>query len=188
MPTLREMAYALFGAYRLALMDISGLAYFNRSTAAAARSFFAAVLTFPAYVVLVTLRLSENGTDTTLSNFFVVELIAYVISWTAYALIMNDLTHFLDRSDRYPVFLSAYNWSAVLQMIVYLPLVLLNASGILPDPIGETIVFVTSMAILAYQWYITQVSLDLPAFPAAALVILDLALSVFISGVADGML
>jgi len=188
MPTLREVATSLFGAYRLAMMDPRGLEYFDRSTAAAIRSFFAAVLMLPFYTVLVLLRLGDDEVTVSLPALLLIEGIAYVISWTAFALVMDELSRFLDRGDRYPVFLSAYNWSAVLQMGVYLPAIALGQSGLLPAGAGETLMFTATLVVLAYQWFITQVALELPGFTAAGLVLLDLILSVFISGAADGML
>ena len=97
-------------------------------------------------------------------------------------------TRILDCNDRYPAFLSAYNWSAVLQMVVYLPAVVISESGILVPALGDTMVFAATITVLAYQWFVTQTALKVSGFTAAGLVILDLVLSVFISGAADGML
>ncbi|MEI6557559.1 MAG: hypothetical protein WCO00_04070 [Rhodospirillaceae bacterium] len=188
MPTLREVAYSLYGAYRLARLDLKGLDYIDRSVGGAIRSFFAAAIVAPAYILLVLMRLGEGAGNVSFGGFLLVEGIAYVISWTAYALIMDDLTRILDRSSRYPAFLSVYNWSAVLQMLVYLPAVVLSESGIFVPAFGETIVFVATMIVLAYQWFVTRITLEVSGIIAAGLVILDLVLSVFISGAADGML
>ena len=188
MPTLREAAYSLYGAWRLALMDVKGVEFFDRSVAAALRSFAAAAIVAPAYLLLVLLRLGEDAGNVTFANFILVESIAYVISWTAYPLIMDEMTRILDCSDRYPVFLSAYNWSAVLQILVYLPAVAISESGILAPAFSDTITLMATMVVLTYQWFVTQATLQVPAFTAAGLVIRDLVLSVFISGAADGML
>ncbi len=188
MPTLREAASSLYGAWRLALMDAGGMAYFDRSVGGAIRSFSAAALVAPAYVLLVLLRLGGDAGNVSFGNFLLVESIAYIISWTAYPLIMDDMSRILDCSDRYPSFLSAYNWSAVLQMVVYLPAVVLSESGILAPAFGDTIVFAATLIVLAYQWFVTETALQVSGFTAAGLVILDLVLSVFISGAADGML
>lgn len=188
MPSLREVASSLFGAWRLALMDAKGMEYFDRSVAGAIRSFSAAVIVAPAYLVLVLMRLGEDAGNVSLGNFLLVESIAYVISWTAYPLIMDDMSRILDCNPRYPAFLSAYNWSAVLQMLVYLPAVALSESGILMPAFGDTLVFAATLVVLTYQWFVTRTALDVSGFIAAGLVILDLVLSVFISGAADGML
>lgn len=187
MPTLREMAYALFGALRLARFDASGLDFFDRSSAAALRSFAAALVVLPAYVLLVLVRPATDETAVSWPTFMVVEAIAYVCSWTAYALVMDEISRWLDRGARYPLFLSVYNWSSVVQMMVYLPAVIIAQSGVLPADLGETVEFAVTLAVLIYQWFVTRVALDVPALPAAGLVLIDMLLSVLISGSADSM-
>jgi hypothetical protein len=186
MPTFREMACALFGAIRLAMMESSGLDFFDRSTAAAIRSFAAALVVLPAYVALLEPP-KETATSSWLT-FFVVEAIAYVCSWTAYALVMDELSRLLDRSARYPVFLSVYNWSSVVQMMIYLPAFVLSESGWLSPDVAKTVMFAATLAVLIYQWFLTRVALDVPGFTAAGLVLIDFLLSVLISSSADGML
>ena len=188
MPSLREISSSLYGAWLLARMDPKGMDYFDRSVAGAIRSFFAAAIVAPAYMLLVLMRLGEAAGTVSFSNFLLVESIAYVISWTAYPLIMDDMSRILEVEARYPAFLSAYNWSAVLQLVVYLPAVALSESGLLPLAVGDALVFAATTTVLLYQWFVTRTALQVPAFTAAGLVILDLVLSVFISGAADGML
>ncbi len=188
MPTLREMAYALFGAVRLALLDSSGLAFFDRSTAAAIRSFAAALVVLPAYVVLVLVQPTGDTVTASWSTFVVVEAIAYVCSWTVYALVMDEVSRLMDRSARYPVFLSVYNWSSVVQMAICLPAFGLAQSGLLPPDVGDAVVFAATLAMVAYQWFVTRVALDVPGFTAAGLVLLDWLLSELISRSAESML
>jgi len=188
MPTLREMAFALFGALRLALMDSSGLGFFDPGAAAAIRSFTAALLVLPAYVVLVLLQLPEEGGTASWPVFVVVEAIAYVCSWTAYALVMDELSRLSGRSARYPIFLSVYNWSSVVQMMVYLPVFTLSQSGLLPADVGDTVVFAAILMVMVYQWFLTRVALEVSGVIAAGLVLVDFLLSVLISHSADSML
>ena len=56
MVTSREVVAALYGAYRLARFDPSGLALFDATIAGFSRSFFAAVLVAPVYLVLLLIR------------------------------------------------------------------------------------------------------------------------------------
>ncbi|MEI8393908.1 MAG: hypothetical protein WCF85_04170 [Rhodospirillaceae bacterium] len=188
MPTLREILFSLYGTWRLALMEASGLEFFDRSVAGAMRSFFAAILVLPAYILLLYIRLRSDDVSTAWSALFLVEGSAYVISWCSYALIMSEISRFLDCSEKYPGFLCAYNWSSVLQMMVYLPAILISESGVVSPDAGSAIVFVATMIVLTYQWFITRVALDLTAYNALGLVMLDLVLSVFISGAADSLL
>ena len=130
--TAREVVYSIFGAYRLAMLDKTGLNYLDRSPEGAIRSFNAALIVLPAYAVLVVLRLWDVLPDVSLLRFVTVEGLAYVISWTAFPLAMFHISGLLDRSERYFDFLSAYNWSSVIQMGVYLPVVAVE-----PEPAAE---------------------------------------------------
>jgi hypothetical protein len=186
--TARETVYSIFGAYRLAMLDKSGLSYLDRSPEGAIRSFHAALIVLPAYAVLVVLRLWDVLPEVSLLRFITVEGLAYVISWTAFPLAMFHIAGLLDRSARYFDFLSAYNWSSVIQMGLYLPVVAIADSGLVPEGLGEGLVLVVTMLVLMYQWFIARTTLDINGGSAAGVVLLDMILAVFITGTADGML
>ncbi len=171
--TARETVYSIFGAYRLAMLDKTGLSYLDRSPEGALRSFNAALIVLP---------------EVSLLRFVTVEGLAYVISWTAFPLVMFHVSGLLDRAGRYFDFLSAYNWSSVIQMGVYLPVVAIADSGLLPEGLGEGLVLAVTMLVLMYQWFIARTTLDINGGSAAGVVLLDMILAVFITGVADGML
>lgn len=187
MLTAREAAYSLFGAYRMAMLDPSGMQYFDRTPEGALRSFYAALLALPGYALLLILRLWPEMQATPLPRFVAVEGIAYIVSWTAFALTMVHVTRFLDRADRYVGFLCAYNWSAVIQTALYVPTVVI-AEIALPGALGDGLVLGVMMAMLAYQWFIARTALEVGGGIAAAIVMLDLVFSIMINGVADGML
>jgi hypothetical protein len=187
MPTFHEIVYALFGALRLARFDVSGLTFFDPSAAAALRSFTAALVVLPIYILLILVRPAEDGEGASWPTLMVVEAIAYVCSWTAYALVMDEVSRLLDRGPRYPLFLSVYNWSSVVQMMVYLPTVMIAQSGVLPVDLSESLEFLVTLAILIYQWFTTKLTLEIPGLTAAGLVLIDMLLSMLISGSADSM-
>jgi hypothetical protein len=186
--TARETVYSIFGAYRLAMLDKTGLSYLDRSPEGAIRSFHAALIVLPAYAVLVVLRLWDVLPEVSLLRFVTVEGLAYVISWTAFPLVMFHIAGLLDRSARYFDFLSAYNWSSVIQMGLYLPVVAIADSGLMPGGLGEGLVMVVTMLVLLYQWFIARTTLNINGGSAAGIVLLDMILAVFITGTADGML
>jgi hypothetical protein len=186
--TAREAVYSIFGVYRLALLDKSGLSYLDRSPEGALRSFYAALIVLPAYALLVILRLWDILPEVSLFRFIAVEGLAYVISWTAFPLVMFYISGLLDRSGRYFEFLSAYNWSSVIQMGLYLPVVAIADSGLVPEGLGEGLVLIVTMLVLLYQWFIARTTLDINGGSAAGVVLLDMILAVFITGTADGML
>ncbi|MGQ9365582.1 hypothetical protein [Azospirillum sp. ST 5-10] len=186
--TVRDIAYSVVGAFRLARFDATGHECFDRSPEGAAKSFYAALLVLPAYAVLLVLRLWEEMQTAPTLQFVAVEAVAYVISWTAFPVAMISVSAMLDRADRYPGFVCAYNWSSVVQMSVYLPAVLLAESALLPPGIAEGLVFGVMMAMLTYQWFVMRTALDIAGATAAALVLLDLFLSALITDYADGLL
>ena len=53
MPDHEEVLHSLYGAYRLAFLDRSGMSHFNLSVDGFWRSFFAAVLVAPGFALLV---------------------------------------------------------------------------------------------------------------------------------------
>lgn len=186
--TLPAILAALTGAYRLARFDRTGLEFFDRTPEGALNSFYAAVVVLPAYALLLAIRLWGQVDDTPLLQVLTVESIAYVVSWTAFPLAMHRVVTLMGKAERYPGALTAYNWSAVIQMSVYLPVVVLSASGLLPAFLSEGLVFGVMMAMLTYQWFVLRTALDLSGLAAAGLVMLDLFLSAMITDFSDGLL
>jgi len=186
--TLREAMFAIFGAWRLAWMDRSGLHYFDRSADGALRSFFAALIVLPGYAVLVLLRLWDQLPQVSALRFISVEGIAYVVSWTAFALAMHSITRAIGRERNYLGWLCAYNWSQVIQMAAYLPAIAIAESGLVPSSIGDFLVMAVTLAVLVYQWFVARSALEISGVAAAGTVALDFLLAVLITDFADGML
>jgi len=186
--TSRDVAYSVFGAYRLARFDPTGLDYIDRTPEGALRSFYAAVIVLPAYAVLMLIRMWDQGVEAPFLQVLVVESIAYVVNWTAFPLLLYQVTGMIDRRARYPTVVAANNWAAVVQMAVYLPTVVLGQVGVLPEPLGDGLVFGVMLAMLTYQWFVLRTALDVTGIAAASLVMLDLFLSALISDFAQGLL
>src|SRR5439155_19043976 len=88
-----EVSLALTGALRLARGDRGGLACFDRSLDGFWRSFRAAAITYPLYLVLLTMRVSVAEWQRSGGlQIVIVETIAYVIAWVAFPLVMLAVT------------------------------------------------------------------------------------------------
>ncbi|WP_434617227.1 hypothetical protein [Azospirillum sp. B2RO_4] len=179
---------ALTGAWRLARFDRTGMEFFDRTPDGALNSFYAALVVLPAYALLLAIRLWDQLDGTPILQLVTVEGIAYVVSWTAFPLALFRIASLMGKEQLYPGTLTAYNWSAVVQMAIYLPTIVLSATGLLPSGVSEALVFGVMMALLTYQWFVLRTALSLSGLAAAALVMLDLFLSAAISDLADGML
>ena len=209
----REIACSVFGVWRLARLDPGGLQYLDTSAEGALRSFWAAAFILPAYLLMVVIQFGDQLAATSALRFFLVEGIAYVVGWTAFPLVMHGLTRLFERATerqrpaivvsasggarmqegvlslmRFTAWLSAYNWSALVQISVYLPVLLISELGILPEALGEGLEFAATILLLAYQWYIARTALKIAGTLAAGLVLLDVFITLFVSSLALGMI
>ncbi len=183
MPDLAYVTRSVYGAWRLALLDPDGMRFFELSIPGFWRSFFAAVVVAPAFAVLVALRVeheTEVGPDLDLGPFLVLKLVAYAVTWAAFPLAMIVLARLLALSAFYVPFIIAYNWSAVIQIAVFLLTSLIKASGLLPETVAGLLMMIATMAILFYQWFVARVALQTTGFIAAGLVAFDLLLGILI--------
>jgi hypothetical protein len=188
MITLREIIRSLYGAYRLARIDPSGLDFFETTVAGFWRSFFAAVIIAPFYLVLLMIRYADLSNQTPTFRFFAIETVAYVIAWLAFPVIMWKVAQAFDRSRHFLRFMVAYNWAAVLQNALYLPIVTLGTAGLLAAPTANALALLAVSLIVVYTWFITRTALDLGGGQAAGIVGLDFLISVFINAVAESRL
>ena len=186
MPPARDILAALYGAYRLARFDVSGLKYFDASNAGFWRSFFAAVLIAPFYFALLNLRFAELS-EVPAIRFFALEFIAYVIAWVAFPLIMASLVREIGREVNYVRFIVAYNWSAVLQNGLFLPIEFLVLAGVLPVDAANLLGLMAIAVIVVYIWFVTRTALDVTGAMAAGIVGVDFILSVLINTIASGV-
>ncbi len=188
MPTARETVNSLYGAYRLARFDAAGMNFFEVSIGGFWRSFHAAAIIAPLFGTLLFMRFSAGLVDAGAWRFAAVEAIAYVIAWVAFPLIMVPLSKLIERQERYLGFIVAYNWAAVLQNAIYLPLAIMATGGIVPADTANALGLIVLMMILIYTWFIATAALKISAAGAAGIVALDLVLSIFINAISESML
>ncbi len=170
-PSPLEITYGLFGAWRLARLDVTGMEVFDRSVAGFWKSFFAAVLVAPAYLLMVLLELSEMAVTAGPLRIFIVQSLVYVIVWLAYPLIMYYLAEQIGRAEKYIGFIVALNWAAVIQMLAFLPIIFFNTVELLPQTALGLLTLAIFLAILFYQGFITRTALGVSGPAAGALVV-----------------
>jgi hypothetical protein len=184
MISAREAAFALSGALRLARMDPGGLDHFDTTVAGYWRSFYAAVVVLPAYILLMVFYAVLSPVDAGPVRWVVVEAIAYVIEWTAYPLAMVTIARGLRCSDNYIRYIVAHNWANVLGVVLFMPVA--GLAAINPALFG--LVYMAMIAVFVYQWYVARTALEISGQEAAMLMIFNLVLSFFINAVAGTML
>ena len=182
MLSLAEISHAIYGAWRLALLDANGLKRFDNTIEAYWQSFQAAIVTAPAYVILVGIRLAVTETEAGLLQIVLVEAISYTISWVAFPLAMSYVCNQIGCFDRYVRYIIAHNWSAVIQIAIFLSAMTL-ARSILGAGTGTMLLIASSLAILCYQWFVARTALAVSGGVAAAIVGLDLVISIVLNAV-----
>ena len=190
MISLREIATGLYGAYRLAHLDTRGMTWFDETLPGFWKSFFAALLAAPLYALFTALNLPDDTAKEPLetaggARVFLIEALTYVIGWVLFPLVMIRITDLLQRQQEYLRFIVAYNWAGVLQIAIFLPVVGLTVSGLLPLAGGNFLSMIVLFAVLYYQWFITRTALRIGVAAAVAIVCLDMALSILVTGISS---
>lgn len=177
MISAREVSYGLFGAWRLAHLDPRGMEYFDTTVEGFWRSFWAAALMAPPYMLFLILKFARQEADLDPLRFILVEAIAYTILWTAFPLAAWYLIAALGKADRYIRYIVAYNWANVVQIAVTLPVFALIAASGLPGGVARGIWFAVIVAALYYQYFVARTALEVDMPIAAGLVFMDFVLS-----------
>ena len=180
-----EMQVAVGGALRLACGDRRGLASFDTSIDGFWRSFRAALICYPLFLLLVSTRVEPaHWAASGVFRILAIETIAYVIAWAAFPLLILQLTGWINRTHRFLAFMVAYNWAQILQTALIALAALDRASGVLPPPVGAFAEFAAMVAVLVYEWYIARVALAIPGAQAMLVIVLDLMLGIVLGRIA----
>ena len=183
-----EVQLALAGCLRLARGDRGGLACFDRSLDGFWRSFRAAVISYPLYLMLLAMRVSVAEWQQSGGwRIVTVETIGYVVAWVAFPLLMLSVVRWIGRAHRFFDFMVAYNWCQVPQSALFVLVGLVSAGGVLSAQASEAMDMAAAIATLLYEWFIARVALDTSGVVAIFVVLLDLVLGVFISRITGGL-
>jgi hypothetical protein len=178
---LQEFQLAIVGALRFARGDRDALGYFDRSLDGFWRSFRAAFIAYPLFLILLLLRVPAAEWAASGARIILVETIGYVILWVLFPLAMLPLTRVLGREHRFFDLMVPYNWSQVPQSAVLVLAGLVVLSG---GPSIRVLGFVAAYAILAYEWFIVRIGLEASGLEAALVVVVDVVLSFIVGEIA----
>jgi hypothetical protein len=195
MLTAREIVRSTYGVWRLAHADPGGMAYFDATEEGFWRSFRVAILVAPAFALIVLLGYGVPPADPDAApvlasggRIFAVELIAYAINWMAFPLAAHYLATALDRARDYVGYIVAYNWSAILQIGVLLPIAAIDASRLLPEFVGIALGVAAGIALLVYAWFVAKTALRTSGLPAAGFVAMEVMLAELVTRIKDAMI
>ena len=183
-----EIASGIYGAWRLARGDVGGIGYFNATLQGFWRSFLAMALVAPLYASVLLLIYEDAADHFEPVRFFSVNAIGYVAAWFVLPLIMFYVVQAIDRERRFFAFVVAYNWSAVVQNFVYIPVVAVAQIGVIPPELTYFLIFVIKTLVFVYTWFIARSALGITSPMAAAIAAGDFALAGVMNWIIDAML
>lgn len=186
MPDRQEVLSSLYGAYRLAWFDQSGMGYFNITTEGFWRSFFAAVLLAPFYMLSI-------GQDFMTSNggfslwAVLVHLFTYGISWLAFPLIAFFATDLLGLGKRFTALVVAVNWTAVPALGVLV--VTIGFFSLIQQPaLAEPAMILITSGLIVYHWFVIKTALETTTAIAIAFVLFNFFLGAMLHQLAERLL
>jgi hypothetical protein len=177
-PSVRDLSNGMYGAWRLARFDAGAMAWFDRSPQGVWRSFWSMALCYPANILIV-LSVATPEKSGSIWTILLVESIGFVISWVGFLLIALAFCRWLERDQQVLDFIVAYNWAQVLQTALSLGLLL--AVRVLPSAPAELVYVGVLLLAYVYEWFVARTALEAGGVAAAALVLIDLALSKFVA-------
>ena len=97
-----------------------------------------------------------------------------------FPLIVLLVCRFMALTEHYVSYIIVFNWSHVISASIVLPVLLPAALDMVPSGFAETMLLFVALAIFTYRWFIARVALGADGFTAAALVVLEVLLALFI--------
>ena len=114
-----------------------------------------------------------------------VEIIAYVIGWVAWPLVVHTVFGVLGIRDKFIPYIVAYNWSAGPQVAVLLMIALIAVTFNMALDLFLMMNLVAFIWLLAYHGYIAKVSAEVKAGTVVFLVLGEAVLSFLINWARD---
>jgi len=185
MSTMGPVSRALYGAYRLARLDPDGMTYFEANPEGFWHSFTAAIVVLPLFIGTMLARWFSLPDTVSGLRFISIEIIAYVIAWTAFPVLMVLVARAIKKEQHYIRGIVAYNWAAVLQNLLYMPVAILSLTGVDgTEPLAMLILFL----VMFYSWFVIKTAMQLRPLTAWGIVALDLLISMVLSVWADTLI
>ncbi|MDE2582986.1 MAG: hypothetical protein KGL52_15235 [Rhodospirillales bacterium] len=173
-PARTAVLAGLRGALLLARGRPEGMRDIPADMAGAARSFWAAAIGVPLFLLMLAAGARQGGPPLT-TAVLALQLLAYAIAWAGYAVLSHRLVAALGKAARWPRFIAVWNWVNVLQYGALL-------AGSLPGAFGAPGGLVAVLSLLAQgwalwlEWYAIRLALETTGLLAAAMMAPDVLL------------
>lgn len=172
----REIGLSLYGAFRLALLKADGITAFDASPAAAARALQTLFLQVPLWVIYNWPRRPERLVEAgfSLEFFLTFTAVQFLLGFFLTLLVIHQFARALGRAERFPLFVSVYNWGNLV-VLGFLFLMQFLAWLAVPEDSkwADALVLGVFMANFIYAWFCAHVSLKVSPGVAMGLTVLQ---------------
>lgn len=174
------MVRGIAGALLLARANPDGMDAFEPTMEEARASFLAALFCLPIFLAL-RLVAGPAAVLPDPTRALAADVIAFVCSWAGFAVASLPLAEAMGRRVLWPRFIAAWNWVNLVQYGVLAVLALPELLG-LPRMLADALALLGLGYALWLQWFATRIGLGLSGPRAMVFVVLDLGISLFLSG------
>lgn len=186
-PSRADVIVWLTGAMRLARFDADGAKVFGTTGIDAMRSFFAAAVVAPMFLIWTGMHGLGTPAGTPLPYALLYELLVYVGGWLVFPVVLWQVAPAFDGRARFAHFICAYNWTAVVQNGMFMALdIVLTAAGA-PLAARGFFGFVLLVYVLLYGWFVARTALGLSAGAAGIVVSVDMLTALAWEGFTDSL-
>jgi len=188
-----EVVRSLAGAWRLFLDRPDAMRFFDISLDGFWRSFAAVILVLPSYALTALAEyqvvLSDMVPDDGFSDaaFSINKVVALGLEWLALPLVLALLAQPLGITRTYVGFIVARNWCSVIAVLPFGAVSLLFVLGMFGMDVANFLWLAAVIVVLRYNFLIARRALNVGTAFAIGIVILDLALSLSIAAMVDGL-
>ncbi|MEC9345312.1 MAG: hypothetical protein VYB54_03730 [Pseudomonadota bacterium] len=176
-PSLPEIARALFATWRIARGDRGAVAYLPNTPDAVWKSFFAAVLLAPFWAVVIWAMATAAWADYEPLPVALINLASYAAAWLVWPVLSHEIARFGGCLDNWCRYVVAYNWSEIWIMMLRLPIVAVMAGGLLDTGPALLLWLVSLALVVGYRYLIAREVLGLGAAAAFGTAILEVLVS-----------
>ncbi|WP_426957845.1 hypothetical protein [Muricoccus radiodurans] len=169
-----QIAAGLQAALLLGRGEERGLRFAMLSMEGPARSFWAAIICLPAFVVirLLTLELVTGPR-------MLAELIGFSLGWVVFPLAALPLAEASGRGPLWPLLVAGWNWANIAQYAVLVVALILEQ--ILPSPLSGAVSLISFGYAVWIEWFVAKAALRITGPRAAIFVAIDLAIGLTIA-------
>ena len=122
---MTKIIKSLYATLYLAKFDKVGFQYLGTTINEFWLSFISAFIILPFFIILTIMRFENQGLSNGFVRYLSLDLCSYALSWLAFPVLIENLSHSLNCRKNFLKFIVAYNWSMVPQNILYITIILL---------------------------------------------------------------